>query len=280
MNIAAALTRSTEKLQAAGIAEPRREAASLLEFVLQQNSAYLIAHCDDQLAANQKMIFDACVRRRANREPLQYITGRQEFYGLEFEVTHDVLIPRPETEILVEDAIRELNRLWSPAVCEIGVGSGCISIAILYNVPNATAIGIDISNRALLVAANNAERHYVSARLTLREGNGFAGFSEEFDLIVSNPPYIPDSEIDDLQPEVRDFEPRTALSGGEDGLDIVRRIVADSSQFLRSGGVLLMEIGHGQAELVTDFFDKAVWQNVEFLRDLQNIDRVVRARLR
>lgn len=280
MNIATAINKASEKLKSAGIAEARREAYSLLAFVLQRDSAFLIAHSEDQLAANQKMIFDACVSRRSSREPLQYITGRQEFYGLEFEVPQHVLIPRPETEILVEDAIRELNKLWSPAFCEIGIGSGCISTAILYNVPNATAIGIDISNKALLVAANNAEKHYVNARLTLREGNGFTDLSDEFDLIVSNPPYIPDSEIDDLQPEVRDFEPRTALAGGEDGLDLVRRIVDDSRQFLRPGGVLLMEIGHGQAKQVANLFEKQVWDDLEFLPDLQNIKRVVRARLK
>lgn len=280
MNIAAALTKATEKLQIAGTAEPRREASTLLEFVLQQNSAYLIAHSEDQLAANQKMIFDACVRRRVNREPLQYIIGRQEFYDLEFSVNQDVLIPRPETEILVEDAIRALNKLWSPKFCEIGVGSGCISIAILCNVPNAAAVGIDISNEALLVAAINAKKHYVDARLTLREGNGFAGLSERFDMIVSNPPYIPDGEIDGLQSEVRDFEPRTALAGGADGLDVIKRVVTDSSQFLLPGGVLLMEIGHDQSDRVADLFDKSVWDGVEFLCDLQNIERVARAMLK
>lgn len=280
MKIADALTKATEKLQTAGIAEPRREASSLLAFVLERDSAFLIAHSDDQLAANQKMIFDACVKRRAEREPLQYITGRCEFWRLEFEVTPDVLIPRPETEILVEDAICELNKLWSPKFCEIGVGSGCISIAILSNVPNAAAIGIDISNDALRVAAENAKKHFVDARLTLREGNGFVGLSEQFDLIVSNPPYIPDDEISRLQPEVRDFEPRTALAGGDDGLNMVRRLVADSCQYLRRGGVLLIEIGHDQAISVAELFDKEIWQDVEFLRDLQNISRVVRARLK
>lgn len=280
MKIADALTKATEKLQTAGIAEPRREASSLLAFVLERDSAFLIAHSDDQLAANQKMIFDACVKRRAEREPLQYITGRCEFWRLEFEVTPDVLIPRPETEILVEDAICELNKLWSPKFCEIGVGSGCISIAILSNVPNAAAIGIDISNDALRVAAENAKKHFVDARLTLRESNGFVGLSEQFDLIVSNPPYIPDDEISRLQPEVRDFEPRTALAGGDDGLNMVRRLVADSCQYLRRGGVLLTEIGHDQAISVAELFDKEIWQDVEFLRDLQNISRVVRARLK
>ncbi|MGB7201915.1 MAG: peptide chain release factor N(5)-glutamine methyltransferase [Pyrinomonadaceae bacterium] len=280
MNIAAALTTATEKLHAAGIAEPRREASSLLEFVLRQNSAYLIAHSDDQLAANQKMIFDACVRRRAKREPLQYITGRTEFWRLEFELTPDVLIPRPETEILVEAAILFLQSSDNPRFCEIGVGSGCIAVSILHSLQNATAVASDVSPAALQIAACNAVKHGVDERLDLREADLFEGIDERFDLIVSNPPYVPDDDIDGLQPDVRDFEPRSALAGGADGLDIVRLIVEDSSQFLCPGGVLLVEIGHDQAKRVAKFFGKDVWQEVEFLRDLQNIDRVGRASLK
>ena len=280
MNIAAALTTATEKLQTAGIAEPRREASSLLEFVLRQNSAYLIAHSDDQLAANQKMIFDACVRRRAKREPLQYIAGRTEFWRLEFELTPDVLIPRPETEILVEAAILFLQSSDNPRFCEIGVGSGCIAVSILHSLQSATAVASDVSAAALQIAAFNAVKHGVDERLDLREADLFEGIDERLDLIVSNPPYIPDDDIDGLQPEVHDFEPRSALAGGADGLDIVRLIVEDSSQFLCPGGVLLVEIGHDQAKRVAKFFGKDVWQEVEFLRDLQNIDRVVRASLK
>jgi release factor glutamine methyltransferase len=280
MNIATVLTKASEKLQAAGVVEPRREASSLLGFVLQQDSAYLIAHSDDQLAANQKMIFDACIKRRINREPQQYITGRTEFWRLEFEVTPNVLIPRPETEILVEAAIEFLQSLDNPRFCEIGIGSGCISVSILHSVQNAKAIATDVSKAALQIAARNAAKHDIDERLDLREADLFDGINEQFDMIVSNPPYISDDEINHLQPEVRDYEPRTALDGGDDGLDIVRRVVADSRQFLRSGGVLLIEIGHDQAERVAKIFDKGVWQDVEFLRDLQNIDRIVRARLK
>ena len=280
MNIAAALTTATEKLQTAGIAEPRREASSLLEFVLRQNSAYLIAHSDDQLAANQKMIFDACVRRRAKREPLQYITGRTEFWRLEFELTPDVLIPRPETEILVEAAIEVLQSSDNPRFCEVGVGSGCIAVSILHSLQSATAVASDVSAPALQIAAFNAVKHGVDERLDLREADLFEGIDERFDLIVSNPPYVPDDDIGGLQPEVHDFEPRSALAGGADGLDIVRLIVEDSSQLLCPGGVLLVEIGHDQAKRVAKFFGKDVWQEVEFLRDLQNIDRVVRASLK
>lgn len=279
MNIAAALSKAAEKLQSAGIAESRREAASLLEFVLGQNSAYLIAHSDDQLAANQKMIFDACVSRRAKREPLQYITGRTEFWRLEFEVAPGVLVPRPETELLVEAAIGFLPSSDAPRFCEIGVGSGCISVSILHSLRNATAVAVDASTLPLKIAALNAVKHGVDERLDLREGDLFDAIDERFDLIVSNPPYIPDDDIDALQPEVRDFEPRVALAGGCDGLDLVKSIVKDAGQFLRPGGVLLIEIGHDQAPQVAGFFDSDAWRRVEFLRDLQSIDRAVFARL-
>ena len=149
MKIADALNTAAESLRNSGISEFRREASSLLAFVLQKDSAFLIAHADDPLAANQKLLFESCVRRRDRHEPFQYITGRQEFYGLDFIVTPDVLIPRPETEILVETAINLLSGLDEPRFLEIGVGSGCISVSILDAVEKANAVGVDISQEAL-----------------------------------------------------------------------------------------------------------------------------------
>lgn len=280
MKIADALKKANDKLQAAGVAEHRREASSLLQFVLHERSAYLVSHSEDQLAANQKMIFDACVRRRISREPLQYITGRQEFWGLEFEVTQDVLIPRPETEILVEAAVDMLSKFDCPRFCEVGVGSGCISVSMLNSIKGATAVATDISTPSLQVARLNAKKHGVDNRIDIIEADLFDSLDERFDVIVSNPPYVPDSEIADLQPEVRDYEPRKALTGGADGLDVVRRIAVESPQRLRAGGVLFIEIGHDQAERVTNLFDKSVWGEIEFLSDLQGIERVVRARLK
>lgn len=280
MKIADALKKASDRLQAAGVADHRREASSLLEFVLQERSAYLISHSEDQLAANQKMIFDACVRRRTNREPLQYITGRQEFWGLEFEVTQDVLIPRPETEILVEAAVAMLSKFDSPRFCEVGVGSGCISVSMLHSIKGATAVATDVSTPSLQVARRNAKKHGVDTRIDIIEADLFDSLDERFDVIVSNPPYVPESEIADLQPEVRDYEPRRALTGGADGLDVVRRIATESPRRLRACGVLFIEIGYDQAERVANLFDKSVWGEIEFLRDLQSIERVVRARLK
>lgn len=280
MDISTAIASAADSLAKAGVTEPRKEAASLIAFVLQSDAAFVIAHSDDQLAANQKMIFDACVRRRANREPLQYITGRQEFWGLDFEVTPGVLIPRPETEILVEASIEVLSALENPRFCEAGVGSGCISISILHSVEKAAAVGTDLSKAALAVAARNATKHGVEQRLELIQTDLFTGLDSTFDLIVTNPPYIPEGDIDELQPEVRDFEPREALSGGSDGLDVLRRVVNDAHYLLSAGGVLLMEIGCGQSGEVEAMFDKAWWASFEFLADLQNIPRVACARLK
>jgi len=275
MNISAALDTAAKKLQTAGVAEYRREAFSLLAFVLQCDLAFLIAHPEDQLAANQKMIFDACIRRRERREPFQYITGRQEFFGLDFAVAPGVLIPRPETELLVETAISKLKGLRQRSLLEIGVGSGCISVSILHHVREAACTGVDVSQAALDLAASNAKRHGVDDRLTLIQVDLFHGLSQTFDVIVSNPPYIPSVEIDGLQPEVGKFEPHLALDGGEDGLAIIEQIVAHAPRFLEPDGWLIMEIGFGQAENVKGLFNSELWTDVDILADLQGIPRTV-----
>ena len=285
MTILDLLNKNAKRLSDAGVADPRREASSLLAFALDKPSAFLIAHPEYELTNDEADRFEGFVSRRENREPFQYITGRQEFYGLDFEVTPDVLIPRPETEILVEEAIHELsklkklNKLSELKFCEIGVGSGCISVSILRNVPNATAIGIDISETALAVAGRNAECHGVADRLSLQIGDVFARVTDKFDMIVSNPPYIPDADLTDMQKEVRDFEPHKALFAGTDGLDIIRRIVAEAPNYLNPGGLLLIEIGFGQAENLKSLFDLSTWNEPEFLSDLQGIERIVRLQL-
>ena len=283
MNISSTLSSAAEVLKETGVADSRREASSLLTFALDKPSAFLVAHPEYELTADEVVRFDEFVRRRSSREPFQYITGQQEFYGLEFAVTPDVLIPRPETEILVEEAIKELqklNELKKLAFFEIGVGSGCISVSILHNVPAATAVAIDISEKALAVAKRNTERHGVADRLSLRIGDVFGGVTDKFDMIVSNPPYIPDADLTDMQKEVRDFEPHNALFAGSDGLDVVRRIIGEAPENLYPDGLLLMEIGFGQSEILRDLVDPTIWSKAEFLPDLQGIDRVLKIRLR
>jgi release factor glutamine methyltransferase len=281
MNISEALRYGTERLQAASIESPEREAASLLKYILRCDAAFLYAHSDQRLDAVQSILFKAVVKRRAGHEPLQYITGVQEFFGLEFDVTRDVLIPRPETEVLVEAAIDKLKYLPAPRFCEIGVGSGCNSISILKKLANVSAIGVDISDAALKIAIKNAEKHSVNERLDLHISNLFDKVDEYvFDAIVSNPPYIPTNDIDALQEEVRSFEPRAALEGGPDGLDIVKRIIEDAPKHLKTGGLLLIEIGWDQSERVAAMLDNEIWKDVEFLPDLQGIPRILRANIR
>lgn len=283
MNISSSVSSAAEILKDACVADPRREAASLLALALYRPSSFLIAHPEYELTEDETARFDGFIARRAAREPFQYITERQEFYGLEFGVTPDVLIPRPETELLVEEAINELkktNELKKVAFCEIGVGSGCISISILHNVPNAAAIAIDISKKAISVAQRNSENHGVADRLTFIEGDLFAGIDHKFGLIVSNPPYIPNVDLTEMQKEVRDFEPHTALFAGTDGLDIVRRIIDKAPKHLDSGGLLLIEIGFGQSKILRDLVDQTIWGKPEFIPDLQGIERILKVILR
>jgi release factor glutamine methyltransferase len=280
-NIAETLRKATEILRESGLDEPRREAGSLLAFALRKDRTFLITRSEYELSSGEAAAFQTLLQRRAGREPLQYITGKQEFYGLDFTVTPDVLIPRPETEMIVENAIEILNPRKSARFCEIGVGSGCISVAILHNLEAASALGLDVSEKALKIARMNAEKHGVSARFELRISDVFDALTgERFDLIVSNPPYIPRAEIAGLQAEVRDFEPLNALTDGGDGLSIIEKIVRRAPRFLKPGGFLLMEIGFGQAEAVKSLFDPKIWRLVEVLPDLQAIPRTVRSRLR
>lgn len=279
MDIAEAIAGAAAALETAGVANARLEAASLIKFVLGRDAAFLIAHPEYRFTESEQSAFAAVLGRRTEREPLQYITGRQEFYGLEFEVTPGVLIPRPETEILVEDAVSTLSHLPNQEFLEIGVGSGCISVSILHSVPTAVATGVDISPRALDVAGRNARKHAVADRLTLIESSLFDRVDGPFSLIVSNPPYVPDEDLGSLQPEVRDHEPSLALAGGPGGIEIVREIISSAPRYLRPGGSVLIEIGFGQSTEVERLFEPSVWTGVDFLNDLAGIPRIARARL-
>jgi release factor glutamine methyltransferase len=277
MKISEHLKTAAEILQASKISEPRREAASLLAFVLRTDKTFLIAHSDYELSAEEEKHFQMVLKRRAAREPFQYIVGKQEFYGLDFAVTKDVLIPRPETEMIVESAFEILNN--NARFCEVGIGSGCIAISILHKLQTATAIGLDISEKALKIAKENAKAHQVLERLELKISDVFENLSDEkFDLIVSNPPYISSEEMKTLQPEVRSFEPLIALTDAGDGFSIIEKIIRGAPKFLNKGGFLLMEIGFGQAHKVEKMFDKKVWRELEILPDFQKIPRVVKAK--
>ncbi len=278
-SIASLIEAGTAILQNAGIPEPRREAASFLEIAIGRDRAFVIAHPDHLTTPDQTKRFRECVDRRALREPFHYITGSKEFYGLEFAVSPAVLIPRPETEMLVERGIALLGGVARPRFCEVGVGSGCISIALLVNLPRTRAVGLDISRDAIKIAAENGLKHCVGERLDLRESDVFHHLAdnERFDLIVSNPPYVPAIDLAGLQDEVRKHEPRSALTDGRDGLSIIRRLVIDSPRFLKPNGSLILEFGFSQAGQVSALFKREIWRSVQFRADLQGIPRVVEA---
>jgi release factor glutamine methyltransferase len=268
-------------LRASDIADPRRTGSLLISLALEKDGTFLIAHPEYVLQPVEIERVDAVVSRRASGEPFQYIAGRTEFYGLDFIVTPDVLIPRPETELLVESALEIIATNSVGTFCDIGIGSGCITVSILHHLPHVSSVGLDLSPRALAIASLNADLHGVRNRVRLVESDLFSALRDErFDLIVSNPPYVPAGDSAGLQLEVRDHEPHIALFGGHDGLAIVRRIVAQAPAFLQSRGYLLMEIGIYQSEKVAALFDEDVWEPVRFLPDLQGIPRVAVARLR
>ena len=262
-------------LRDADVPEPRREAGSLLSFVIAKDRTFLISHSEDLVAPEDLKRFRDVVTRRAAGEPLQYITGVQDFFGREFRVTPDVLIPRPETELLVEAALKVIANKPTPMICDVGTGSGCIAVTLLCERRDAHAITVDISPAALEVAAQNARRHGVEERIVFKVSDCFEAVDSKFDLIVSNPPYVSGDALPGLQREVRDHEPLVALSPGGDGLSVIRRLVEDGPAFLNKSGYLIMEIGFDQSEKIQGLIDSKIWQLLEIRPDLQGIPRIV-----
>ncbi len=275
LKISEALAEATAILRGAEVAEARREAGSLLAHALKQDRTYILTHTDRAITSHDLALFRHYIARRARREPLQYITGRAEFYNLDFIVTPDVLIPRPETELAVECALEVLRANPAPLLCDVGTGSGCIIIALLNELKNARGVALDKSTRALRIAKHNAARHDSIHRLRFVAADLFTAFdaSARFDVIVSNPPYIAEKDLPALQAEVRDYEPRMALTPGRDGLEIFRRLLADAAKFLLPGGHLIFEAGWNQHEAITELMDVRIWKLLEVRRDLQNIPR-------
>lgn len=278
ISIAETVLQGANKLRKAGVPEARREAGSLLAFALERDRSFILSHAGDEISDEQLEVFRGYVNQRGDRKPLQYITGRQEFYGLEFEVTPDVLIPRPETELLIDTTLKLVEQDRSILICDVGTGSGCIAVTLLHKLPQARAVAIDLSPPALEVAQRNAGQHAVNDRIEFVLSDCFDGIDSHrgsFDLIVSNPPYVADGALEGLQREVRDFEPRMALEAGADGLTIIRRLVTGAEEFLKLGGHLLFEIGFDQHEAVDQLIDRRVWKLLEIHQDLQGIPRTV-----
>jgi release factor glutamine methyltransferase len=273
-SIANVLVEGTQQLRKAVVPEARRDAGSLLAHVLGRDRSFLISHADSAVSDEAFRAFRLFIDRRASGEPMQYITGHQEFFKLDFEVAPAVLIPRPETELIVEIALELLRDDSKPLLADIGTGSGCVAISLLHEISAARAVATDVSVAALAVAQRNAQRHHVADRLELLESDCFSALhaSGSFSLIASNPPYVSDNELKDLQTEVH-YEPRAALAGGPDGLSVIQRLLLQARPFLRPGGYFVFEIGFGQSEAVEQLIDRRVWRLLEVRRDLQQIPR-------
>ena len=273
--IAAALRWASAQLVAC-TDRPQVEAELLLVHVLHQPRAYLWAHPEAALTPQQAADYAAHVQRRAAGEPLPYITGQIEFFGLTFTVTPDVLIPRPETEILVEAAQDWLRARPDAVAVDVGTGSGCIAVALAVHAPSLRLYATDISPAALQVARANAEQHNVAERIAFLEGELLAPLPEPVRLIVSNPPYVTEEEWDALPLSVRQ-EPRTALLSGADGLDAIRQLLVQAQTRLRPGGLMLVEIGERQGEAARALAQAAFPQaDVLILSDLAGKDRVLK----
>jgi release factor glutamine methyltransferase len=284
------IQRSAEFLGKKGVDSPRLQAELLLAHVLKLPRMRLYLDFERRLATAEIDSLRELVRRRSQREPLQHIVGSSSFCGLELIVNRHVLVPRPETELLAEHAWEFLKSLASgeggtsldgaakgPAALDYGTGSGCLAIALAVHCPDAAIHALEISDDALNVARQNALHHGLGERIRFWQGDGLSALPAEsrFDLIVGNPPYIPSMEIDFLQPEVRDFDPRQALDGGPDGLDHYRRLAVQARPLLRKRGKLMLEIGACQSESVSSLFAGQNWVVERLVEDYTRCPRIV-----
>jgi release factor glutamine methyltransferase len=291
-----AIQRSTEFLAKKGVESPRLQTELLLAHLLKQPRMRLYLNFERALSPVEVNSFREFIKRRGQREPLQHIIGSTSFCGLELAVNRDVLIPRPETELLAERGwtfLNQLSTLRSSATEEgatikpqpftaldFGTGSGCLAIALASKCPAAEVYAVEISPGALALARQNAARHDLAERIRFLQGDGFAPVPEgiQFDLIISNPPYIPSSDIATLAPEVRDHDPRRALDGGADGLDYGRRLAAEAPRFLKPPGRLMLEFGDGQAERLRQVFQEQKWIVEAIEEDYTHQPRIMVAR--
>lgn len=281
MTLREALTSATRQLDASpGLcADAARDAALLLRHVLAISHAAQLADPERALTPAQQAAYDALISRRLANEPIQYITGEQEFYGLALRVTTAVLIPRPETEQLVEAVLAELDGARPLRILDVGTGSGAIAIALAFHLPHAQITAVDLSAAALEVAAANTARHALAGRIRYLKSDLLDAFPPDeapFAAIVSNPPYVPTADRASLHPQVRDHEPAAALFAGPDGLDIYRRLIPQARAALQPDGLLALEIGHNQREAIA--FLLSHWNQLRFLDDLQHIPRIALAR--
>ena len=303
MTVLETIQRSADFLSKKGVDSPRLQAELLLAHALKLPRMKLYLNFERQLSPAETNAMRELVKRRGQREPLQHIVGSTSFCGIEIAVNRHVLVPRQETELLAEEGWKFLSELestlqrapgqpkgWTPTALDFGTGSGCLAIALAVKCPGAKIFAVDNSPDALEMAKQNAARHKVTERIKFFQGDGFESLSKwasqssalrevKFDLIISNPPYIPSAEIEKLQPEVRDFDPRGALDGGADGLDFYRRIAVEAKPFLKPTGKLMLEFGDGQAGALQEIFARQKWVVEAVREDYTRRPRILIARL-
>lgn len=280
----ALLKEGQEILEAAGIEEAGLDAWLLLEYESGKNRAYYFAHCKEEADEEIKTPYMEKIRKRAQHIPLQHLTHQGYFMGYEFFVNENVLVPRQDTEVLVEEALSLIKEKEVPQILDMCTGSGCILLSILLEREDALGTGVDLSEKALSVAEKNRETYHLETRAELIKSDMFQsgyfeGKKESFDIIVSNPPYIPTEEIEKLQAEVRFYDPFMALDGKEDGLYFYRIIAKNAGEYLKPGGFLACEIGCDQGEDVKKMFESCGFSDVKVIKDLADLDRVVSGKL-
>ncbi len=281
MRLGDSLQSAIEFLTDEQVPSPRMNAEVLLMFVLGVDRAQLYAHPERELTADEQARYDEALRERATGRPAQYITGHQEFWGMDLIVTPAVLIPRPETEHLIETVLELAREFPARSIVDVGTGSGCIALALAKELPQARIMATDISPEALEVARANAARHQLEKRIDFVEADllkkdAASYVSTAADFVVSNPPYVSEEERDKVQREVRKFEPKLAVFGGEHGFDIYRRLIPQARETLKPGGWLVMEMGFSQEVEIRKLLSD--WSEVRVTADLQGIPRVVAAR--
>ncbi len=259
----------------AGLEEAGSDARHLIAGLLGLSQTDFLTRPDRPVTEDEERLIEAAVRRRIGREPVHRILGRREFYGLELALSPETLEPRPDTEVLVEEALACLAGRAHPRIVDFGTGTGAIALALLSECQDARALGIDLSEEALETAMANAKRLGLSERFSVRRSDWGDAVDERFDLIVSNPPYIASAVIEELSPDVRLFDPMLALDGGADGLDAYRALAAQADRLLKPDGRIALEIGYDQRESVTDLFGRAGFACLRAVRDLGGNDRVL-----
>ncbi|HEX8891917.1 MAG TPA: peptide chain release factor N(5)-glutamine methyltransferase [Terriglobales bacterium] len=282
MQLKQALTSAVEQLESSDVGSPRLNAEILLMFVLGVNRAYLYAHPERELTNEEQVRYDEAIAQRAGDVPSQYITGHQEFWGLDFLVSPAVLIPRPETEHLVETVLKLASEVPAPRIVDVGTGSGCIALALAHERKSAEIYGVDLSAEALEIARANAARLQLDSRVRFLESNilGALAGRRDFDFVVSNPPYVGFDEADKVQRSVFQYEPKMAVFAGDNGLDVIRPLIKQAHPALKPGGYVAMEIGFSMRDPVLALFDPAVWEEPTVVPDLQGIPRVIITRRR